>query len=703
MKLSKIIQKSVFLTAILSVTLAFLINLFFEYQAFQDDKQNIRKEYLEIKKELIRNEVLKAYDYISFRENKIKDELKETLKKRVNLAHNIANDIYQENKGKKSDEEIKYLIVTALKNINFKNRDYYFINSNDGKAILFNKNSKLNKNINVWNLQDIKGQYIIQKQSKIALTKNEGFVTSYFKKPDLKENKQYPKISYIKNFKPFNWHIGTGKYLDDLEKEIKNEILEYLASIRFNNNGYIYVNHYDKKALVFDGKKLKKAKEYTNTSLFNKQLNAIKDENDGFFFYKFKKLNTAVEFPKLGFVKSYDKWKWIIGSGVYIDEVDMELLAKEKKLKEAIINEAFVNLNLLLIIIFILYLISKKISLFIENNINNLTKEFDNSLFDFKEIDTKKLSFDEFKYIANDLNKVIRLKNLAENRIKENLDIINNNICINSIDKNALIIDVNHAFCKLSNYKKDELLSKSLYEIYENIDKEKYKEIINETMSNNKWKGELILKSKNDKKLYIKVSAFPKYNDNEFVGVTFINQDISDKKRVEYLSITDELTKLYNRRYFNEIIEKELNKAKRNGFYFSLLMIDIDYFKMYNDTYGHQKGDVALVAVSNIINKNMKRSTDYGFRLGGEEFGVIFSQKENPQEILSFANKLKDEVEALKIDHKNHKSNKYVTISIGLVIKNAADIKNSSELYKEADMALYEAKAKGRNFVYQES
>ena len=700
MKLSNLILRAIFLTAIISTLFAFLISIFFEYQNFQNEKLQMRKEFLYLKKEEIKREVQKAYSIIEYQQQKVEDKLKNDLKNRVLIAHKIATNIYNENKNTKNDEEIKYLIVTALKNIEFDLRTYYFINSNKGEAVLFNKKSKLNENSNIWNLQDKTGKYIIQEQSKIALSKGEGFLKTHFVKPDLNDNIQYPKLSFVKHFEPFNWHIGMGGYLDDVEKELKNDILEYIATIRFAEDGYIFVNRIDEKALVFDGKKLPSPMPYSNKNLFQKQLDILKISDEGFFFYQFKKLNTQKEFPKLGYIKSYAKWGWIIGSGVYIDEIDGELKEKENLIKRVIVNEANTILAILFIIILLVYFISRRITSYIEININNLVEAFKTATLRSKEINSDELTFKEFKVLAEDLNKTLKLKNSAENKIKDYLNIINQNVIISSTDAKGIITDVNDAFCNISGYSREELINKSHNIVrHEDMSNELYKQMWESIKNNIPWSGELKNKNKYGSYYWVKISIYPNFEKDKLIGYTAIKQDITDKKRVEYLSITDELTQMYNRRFFNIKIEEELKRARREDSFITFLMIDIDYFKKYNDNYGHQKGDDTLIKVAKVILANMKRAGDYGFRLGGEEFGILFCLKENPEKSIGLARRIKEEVENLKIEHKASLVNKYITISIGLVIKRANNVKSSSELYKEADEALYKAKEEGRNCV----
>ena len=170
------------------------------------------------------------------------------------------------------------------------------------------------------------------------------------------------------------------------------------------------------------------------------------------------------------------------------------------------------------------------------------------------------------------------------------------------------------------------------------------------------------------------------------------------EKKLQELSITDELTTLYNRRYFNNIFTKILNSAKRNKNNICFVLMDIDFFKSYNDTYGHINGDEALQKVSRSMLDSLSRADDYCFRLGGEEFGMLFKGL-SKEEAYYHVEKIRQNIEELKIEHKGNLSSNYLTASFGLVVKDAKSIQNDNEIYKEADELLYKAKETGRNKV----
>ena len=127
--------------------------------------------------------------------------------------------------------------------------------------------------------------------------------------------------------------------------------------------------------------------------------------------------------------------------------------------------------------------------------------------------------------------------------------------------------------------------------------------------------------------------------------------------------------------------------------------MDIDYFKQYNDNYGHQMGDNVLISFAACLKNSIKRADDYAFRLGGEEFGVIF-KCETKEKALEFANRLRQNIEDLHIIHAFSSTSQFITASIGLVCKNANDISDMDEIYKEADDLLYKAKEDGKNRVF---
>jgi diguanylate cyclase (GGDEF)-like protein len=167
-------------------------------------------------------------------------------------------------------------------------------------------------------------------------------------------------------------------------------------------------------------------------------------------------------------------------------------------------------------------------------------------------------------------------------------------------------------------------------------------------------------------------------------------------KKYAIESITDSMTKLYNRKYFDKIFDNMPFISNANNWKTAFVMVDIDFFKQYNDTYGHDMGDLTLKAVATELKNYFNKEYEYVFRLGGEEFGVILFDIDEDilKECLKDINK---SIESLKIEHKNSKISNFVTISIGAIIYEPNSYISCNKLYKLADENLYKSKQNGRN------
>ncbi|UCE04598.1 MAG: sensor domain-containing diguanylate cyclase [bacterium] len=197
-----------------------------------------------------------------------------------------------------------------------------------------------------------------------------------------------------------------------------------------------------------------------------------------------------------------------------------------------------------------------------------------------------------------------------------------------------------------------------------------------------------------------KINAFSKEERVLFKKISLEIAKVLDKsllfQHTKELSITDDLTGLYNRRYFNQRFEREVQRAKRYRRPLSILMVDIDYFKNYNDINGHLLGDEVLKKVAILLESNLRKA-DIVARYGGEEF-VILLPEINKSHADQVAEKLRRTIELKHFPKEQYQPNKNLTISIGLATLPDHSI-NSRELIEFADRALYRAKAEGRNRV----
>jgi len=167
-------------------------------------------------------------------------------------------------------------------------------------------------------------------------------------------------------------------------------------------------------------------------------------------------------------------------------------------------------------------------------------------------------------------------------------------------------------------------------------------------------------------------------------------------KKYKIESITDSMTNLYNRKYFDNIFDNLPFISNANNWKSAFIMVDIDFFKQYNDTYGHDLGDQTLKKVASALKEYFNKEYEYVFRLGGEEFGVVLFDTDEDIliECLTDINK---KIISLNIEHKTSKILNIVSISTGAVIYEPNSYISANKLYKIADENLYKSKQNGRN------
>lgn len=302
------------------------------------------------------------------------------------------------------------------------------------------------------------------------------------------------------------------------------------------------------------------------------------------------------------------------------------------------------------------------------------------------------------------VNTHLKLKELSDTLKQKNeqtaryVEMIEHNIAISQTDANGVIEYVSEALCEISGYKKEELLGERHCCFKSGCTEDAiYKELWGTITKGDVWKGTILDKKKGGELFWAELTITPKLSkDGEIIGYLAIWRDVTDKKRVEELIVIDPMTELFNRRSLEAELNKAIDSSVRHGKLFGFLMIDIDHFKAYNDFYGHQKGDEALIATAKAIKGRLRRADDAAFRFGGEEFCAILLDIDQIG-LERAADSIAEAVRELNIEHK--KSNKgRVTVSIGAALIGSRPA-SFDEVVKEADAALYAAKESGRDRV----
>lgn len=303
--------------------------------------------------------------------------------------------------------------------------------------------------------------------------------------------------------------------------------------------------------------------------------------------------------------------------------------------------------------------------------------------------------YNELEHLVTQRTEELEIKN---DQLLKYLDIVDKNVIIANIDIYGRITHVSEEFCFLTRYKREELIGKP-HQFFQPPSSQRGDILevfaINEHRT---WHGELLQFCRDHSTLWLDMVIEPEFDGDKLTGYTCIGHNITDKKRIEHLSITDELTGLYNRRYFNSQIPYKLEQAVIQQASITFILLDIDHYKKYNDAYGHYEGDNVLRIIGSTLLEQAGHDS-MAFRLGGEEFAILHIGSTYDQ-LGAYAERIRQSIEALQIPHEQSDAAPYVTMSIGVgfVERATADL-SEEKLYRLADEALYQAKDNQRNCV----
>ena len=269
------------------------------------------------------------------------------------------------------------------------------------------------------------------------------------------------------------------------------------------------------------------------------------------------------------------------------------------------------------------------------------------------------------------------------------------------IVRDGLIQFVNPTLLKILNYYEEEMVDKDILRFFYPESRELFSENLKKIIACKSIESPLELRmvSKNEEGIYMDVLlTHIRFEDKPAALVTL--RDITERKKTEAelqrLIITDDLTGLFNQRYFYDVITKEIERAKRHNRPLSMLFLDIDFFKEFNDKYGHWEGDFVLKTIGEIILRSI-RDIDMAFRYGGEEFSVLLPETKYPDAII-VAERIRRTVaqtEFYPFTLDGHPEIVTKTVSLGVTEFHPHD--DMKSFVKRTDNAMYQAKKSGRN------
>ena len=409
------IARTLFLSS--SVILVILVSLlgsvwlYGEYSHTQREIREIRTGHIERQRQLIQEEVRQVRDYIAFKHSQTQARVRNNLREHVEGAYAIATRLCELNAGTMSKDGLQELVVETLRPIRFnRGRGYFFATDFDGWERLFADRPEMEQKF-LLDLQDTQGRYVIRDMIALASTRGEGFYEYTWTKPGEKGH-DFPKIAFVKHFEPFDWFIGTGEYLDDMERDIQQEALERIGQIRFGQDGYIFVIRSDGLILSHPiasliGENLKHLNNYQGTEVVRELLQASRSPEGDFVEYLWPKPSSGITSAKLSYAVAIPAWDWVIGAGVYLDDLERAIAFEQAGYRQNVRRQFFFVLTLCVAFIGVSLLIARYTTRKIQLGVESFMHFFRLASSSYEKIDPDRFAFTEFRTIGEYANTLV--------------------------------------------------------------------------------------------------------------------------------------------------------------------------------------------------------------------------------------------------------------------------------------------------------
>ncbi|AOO65099.1 cache domain-containing protein [Sulfurospirillum halorespirans] len=676
---------------------------------FEKESHRLQKEYSDSKKKMLITEVDRFLEHIEEKRQEAYAQTQQLVKTRVYEAYEIATKLYQTYHKTHSDAQIATMIVDTLRLLRYENnKGYYFITHLDGTEILFADRPEL-EGQNMLKMVNSEGRYIVKGMLDVIQSTKEGFYDYAWSKP-LESKDTFKKIAYVKLFEPFDWMIGTGFYLDDMESKVQEKILndeKHLLAEKQSGN-YLFIGTWDGVSLTYPAKnKNMYALQDSNGKFIVQELIEKAKKGGGFVEYMMPPFKGQKSLSKMSYVESIDDWKWYVGAGIYVDDLNHELfelkMTIDEELKRTLYSILFWMLVFSVVMGGFYLIISRKI----RKDFDLFITFFDSLVNKDQLIDTSKVKFKEFEELANHANVMLKAKIFSNKHLEQYKKIVSSSDdFLALIDRNYTYLAISEAYQKFFNKRKEEILGHSMPELYgaqyfvENLKHLSDRVLGGETFEHEFW----ALASFGKRFLHTKY--FPYYeNEDDPLPMAYVvsardntekkaNEErlLASEKELEFLAHNDALTGLPNRLLLTDRIAHAIENSKRQGGMIAVCFLDLDNFKKINDSYGHSYGDEILKQLALRLQGRI-RHCDTLSRIGGDEFILLVENIKEKHEIEVIIAK----IQAIFEEPFINKSQKFfLSASIGVSVY--PDHGTDGEtLIKNADTAMYKAKEAGKN------
>lgn len=396
-----------------------------KYKNYISTKENISDSYNKEYRNRLIEEMSVVLDFIEYKKLLAVRNLENELQQKVQIAYVTASHIYSFNKGQLNDDKIKTMIIETLRPIRWDtNQGYYFIGEASTGITLLQANDPSMEGKNLFNVQDEDGRFVTRDIISTVTDRGAGLVTYKWSKPG-ETHFNYLKSSFVKYFMPYNWYIGAGIYLDEIQNQIKNDVIKRLRDMKFARFGSVACISGDGQTLVDfeqtkDGRLLQTIQDDSGIDFGNK-ISVISNTLDrkGFVKSRFYKPGSGELTPRLSYIQYFEEWNWILITSMFEDEMIAAIAAETEKFRQSTLKDIGIFAAIFLITVVAVLTFAFSYSRRLEDDISLFTDFFRQSAYHKIPLQDKNLAFSEFYELGEFANKMVEERNRADNLVQK--------------------------------------------------------------------------------------------------------------------------------------------------------------------------------------------------------------------------------------------------------------------------------------------
>ncbi|MFP4474931.1 MAG: PAS domain S-box protein [Desulfatibacillaceae bacterium] len=393
-----------------------------EYWQVGREKQRLEAGFMKSEKQRLRDQVDQVIDFMGYMQAQTEIRVRALIRERVLEGHALATHLYTEYGPHLPENEVRSLIREALRSIRFEDgRGYYFAVTMEGESDLLAGLPQLER-LNMMDVRDARGKYIIRRMLDVVNENGQGYVDYYWPKPT-EPGRDFPKVSYVKEFEPLGWIIGVGEYLDNVEQAIREEVLNRIGKIRFGENGYVFVldhtgtfvSHIDPD---FNKQNYLDHEDRGGIPVVRELLGAQQNPEGVFVRYSWEKPGNGRQVPKLSYAREFTDWNWVVGAGVYLEDMEKLLAVREQEFRDRV-GRQFVLIGLAFALSMgVAFLGAMLYARRMGRATRAFTNFFEQSADSYRYIDEQNLEYSEFRTMARFANEMADKRRKAESELK---------------------------------------------------------------------------------------------------------------------------------------------------------------------------------------------------------------------------------------------------------------------------------------------